>query len=228
MKNKHSSLGFVLLTIIISSTFFIFSSLAINNPDYIEVITPGDAIYFPFNLTQNDKLRIKFEVTDGGNKDVDFYILDSENFDKWDNDESFTYLIFRNRAVYARINFVVPSNDTYYVIFSNSFSIITSKTVEIDFTLNPESNDGFDFSIPITLIILISVITGIALLSVLIIYIKRKTPKKVIMSTEKEIITEDQSDQIPDKTFCPLCGEEILDKEGEYCSKCGGTLNENS
>jgi hypothetical protein len=44
------------------------------------------------------------------------------------------------------------------------------------------------------------------------------------MSKSQERILEAQNNQIPKKIFCPLCNEEILDEEGEYCSKCGGTL----
>lgn len=176
------------------------------------------------NLTQSETLKIEFEVIDGGNKDVDFYILDSVNFNKWDNSESFTYLVYRNRALYANINFVVPNNDTFYVIFSNSFSFITSKTVEIDFTINFESNNGVDFPMVVILVIIIPVAVIIVLGSLIFIYKRRKTPKEVYISKKQERIAEVQKDRISEKVVCQLCGEEILDEEGEYCSKCGGDL----
>jgi len=223
MKNKYSILG--LITFLVSLSFFILPSSAIDNPDYIEVITPGEAIFFPFILMQNEVLKIEFEVTDGGNKDVDFYILDSENYNKWENDTSFTYLVFRNRAVYANINFVAPDDDLFYIIFSNSFSIITSKTVEIDFTLNPISNNGMD--VPLVLVPLIVIISAVVILTLVTIFIKNKRrlpPKEVLISKTQEKITEVQVNQMPVKLFCPLCGEKISDEQGGYCSKCGGSL----
>jgi hypothetical protein len=178
MKPKNSIFG--LIMILISCSFFTIPSSALNNPDYIEVITPGDAIFFSFNLSQNDVLKIEFEVTDGGNKDVDFYILDSVNFNKWNNSESFSYLLFRSRAVYVNINFLVPDNDTLFIIFSNSFSIITSKTVEIDFTLNPESNNEGTFPLEALLGIMIAVAIIIVSTFVIIVYKRRPTKKKKI------------------------------------------------
>lgn len=44
------------------------------------------------------------------------------------------------------------------------------------------------------------------------------------MNKNQERITEVRNNQIPEKDFCHLCSEEILDEEGEYCSKCGGVL----
>jgi hypothetical protein len=223
MKNKYSILG--VLKLLISFSLFITPSSAIKNPDYIEVIVPGEAIFFPFDLTQNNILKIEFEVTDGGNKDVDFYILDSENYDKWNNSESFTYLVFRNRALYANINFIVPNNGTFYVIFSNSFSIITSKTVEIDFTINPESINGVDFPLAlVSLILIISIGVIVVLITLIIKYNRKKAPKELFINKNQEKIIEVQDNQISEKFFCQLCGEEILDEEGEYCSKCGGAL----
>ncbi|HEC39806.1 hypothetical protein LCGC14_0482190 [marine sediment metagenome] len=97
MKNKK--IIFTLLTLLVSFSSFVFPTSAINNPDYVEIIGPGDENYFLFNLTENYVLKIEFEVITGGNKDVDFYILNSVNFDKWDNSESFSSIVFRNRAV---------------------------------------------------------------------------------------------------------------------------------
>ena len=226
MKNKNIILPF--LTLLASFSFFIFPVSAINNPDYIEIIGPGDEdeIYFLFDLKENNVLKIEFEVTAGGNKDVDFYILNSVNFVKWNNSESFSYIVFRNRVVYANINFVVPYNDTFYVIFSNSFSIITSKTVEIDFTLT-DSNDRGDkpsFPLEISLIIIISVAIIIVLGSLIIRYNKKRIPNGELISEKQESIAEAQNNRKSEKDFCPLCGELIFDNEGEYCSKCGGAL----
>jgi predicted amidophosphoribosyltransferase len=64
----------------------------------------------------------------------------------------------------------------------------------------------------------------VVLVSLIIIYKRRKTLKEVLISKNQERITEEQEDLISEKVFCQLCGEEILDEEGEYCSKCGGAL----
>ena len=226
MKNKNLILA--LLTVSVLFSFFLYPSIAIDNPDYIEIIGPGNAIYFSFNLEEYDELFIEFEVTAGANKDIDFYILNSENYDKWMNSESFSYYIFRSRAVYATIDFIAPDDDTFYVIFSNSFSIITSKTVEIDFTIISSSDTANGVEIlSIFLVwpffIIISIVI-IILISLIIRYYKRQIPKEVLISEKQEIQPEVQNIQISEKSFCSLCGAEILDETGDYCSKCGGSL----
>ena len=227
MKNKNLFIAFLTISVIFS--FFLFPSIAIDDPDYIEVIGPGNAIYFTFDLEENDELIIEFEVTAGANQDVDFYILNSENYDKWLNSESFSYYIFRNRAVYATINFMAPDDDTFYVIFSNSFSIITSKTVEIVFVITYYSDTANGEGIPSImlewpLLIIVAVVIVIILIFLIIRYYKRQIPREVLISEKQEIQPEVQNIQISEKIFCSLCGAEILDETGDYCSKCGGSL----
>ena len=126
---------------------------------------------------------------------------------------------------------MAPDDDTFYVIFSNSFSIITSKTVEIDFTLinysdtaNVEENPRIFLLWPLFIIIPVVFVGIIILISLIIRYYKRQIPKEVLISEKQEIQPEVHNIQISEKIFCSLCGAEILDETGDYCSKCGGSL----
>jgi len=140
---KNRSVILTLLTIFILFPFFINSAIAIEDPDYTETISPGSALYFNFNLDAGDTLKIEFEVIAGGNKDVDFYIENSNNVQIEDY----------GRVISGTIYFIAPSDDTFRIYFSNSFSIITSKTVEISFDItyaksitiySPRSTDLFE------------------------------------------------------------------------------------
>ncbi len=120
---KTRNVILTLLVIFVLSPFFINSSIAIDNPDYTETISAGAKIYFNINLDVGDTLKIEFEVIAGGNKDVDLYIENSNGVKIEDY----------GRVISGTIYFIAPYDDAFRVYFSNSFSIFTSKTVEISF-----------------------------------------------------------------------------------------------
>ena len=130
----------------ITGIYNIQNVFAIENPDYTETIPPGYKIYFDFDLNEGDKIRIDFEVIAGGNKDVDFYILDSEGL--------YVEGFEKQRYIKGTFYLIAPYDDIFSVYFSNSFSLITSKTIEIRFNIveygksiiiySPKTNDVFD------------------------------------------------------------------------------------
>ena len=64
--------------------------------------------------------------------------------------------------------------------------------------------------------------TILILITILLMTIKKKTPKNSIIMQEKEVLmTNLQLGQISGKSYCSSCGAEILDKTGAFCSKCG-------
>jgi len=71
-----------------------------------------------------------FEVTSGGNRDIDFFIVDSENYQKFENGKEFSCYLLHEKVTSLNWTFRVPYSDTWYVVYSNRFSIITSKHVE--------------------------------------------------------------------------------------------------
>lgn len=145
MKNKRTIVGTILLLFVVSGFCNVINVFTIDNPDYIETIPAGTRLYFNFDLNKDDKLRIDFEVIEGGNKDVDFYILNS--------DGSYVEGFEEQRYIKGTFYFTPSYDDTFSVYFSNSFSLFTSKTIEISFDieyrksiiiLSPKSTDTFD------------------------------------------------------------------------------------
>ncbi|MFW9893590.1 MAG: hypothetical protein ACFFFO_15390, partial [Candidatus Thorarchaeota archaeon] len=69
-----------------------------------------------------------FTVTSGN--DVEFFICDADNYDKWINGQSANVYQHRSRTTTYSFEFTIPTDDTWYVVFSNEYSIITSKHLE--------------------------------------------------------------------------------------------------
>ncbi len=120
MKNRNVIL--TLITIFVLFPFFIISTIAIDNPDYTETILPGQTFVLGGNLNEGEIVRIEYEVVSGGNKDVDFYIKNSTE----------DIIIDLGRVTgYGLYHFNIPYDDYFKIVFSNTFSLITSKVIEI-------------------------------------------------------------------------------------------------
>ena len=145
MKNRKILFGTIILLFAITGICNISNVFAIDNPDYTETIPPGTYLELGIDVNKGDELRIEYEVISGGDKDVDFYIKDSDG----------NKVLDWGRVVgYGLCYFDAPYDDYFRVIFSNTFSIITSKVIEINLDIvaygksitiiSPKTNDVFD------------------------------------------------------------------------------------
>ena len=74
-------------------------------------------------LDENDTINIQFEVTSGGNLDINFRL----------NDGSITYLD-TTRITSMNETFTVPISANYNFVYDNSFSSFTSKGLDVSIT----------------------------------------------------------------------------------------------
>ena len=86
------------------------------------------------SISSGTKLGIHFEVTSGGNLDVDFCVADDTNYWKWRAGEIAEVYLSRSRATSLDINWTVPDSDTWHFVWDNSFSWITTKGVTAQIT----------------------------------------------------------------------------------------------
>lgn len=86
------------------------------------------------SISSGTQLGIHFEVTSGGNLDVDFFVADDTNYWKWRAGETASVYLSRTRITTLDVNWTVPESDTWYFVWDNSFSIITSKGVTAQIT----------------------------------------------------------------------------------------------
>ena len=166
MKNRKNLLYLALSTIIILS-FYNFRAVALPNPDYSIQIDAGNYWFLYSDLSNGDTWSIQFEVTAGGNKDITVYVLDEENYNNFVALLSFSYYKYYEKYQLGSFDFTAPSFDTYYIVFDNSFSIITAKTVEINSQISYYTGgDGGDGgNIPgYSFIIIIGITIGISLI----------------------------------------------------------------
>ena len=82
-------------------------------------------------------LHITFTVTEGGNKDIDFRVMDEVNYWKMRAGEAYEYYVVpsRSRVTSLDIEWVPPSGEKIYFVWDNSFSLFTSKSISAYFTL---------------------------------------------------------------------------------------------
>jgi len=86
------------------------------------------------SLSAGTRMRIYVKVTSGGNLDVNFHVMDETNYWKWRAGESASTSITRSRITTFDDYWTVSSSETWYFVFDNSFSWITSKGVTCEIT----------------------------------------------------------------------------------------------
>lgn len=80
-------------------------------------------------LIEGRRIHIDFEVTSGGNLDINFFVADEVNYYKWKSGETASVYLSRSRITSLETDWMVPYTDKWYFVYDNSFSLITSKEV---------------------------------------------------------------------------------------------------
>lgn len=80
-------------------------------------------------LSNGDKLHIYVEVTSGGDLDIDFYVMDEANYNKWKAEESSSPQISRTDLTVFEDDWVVPYDGTWYFVYDSTLSSVSSKEV---------------------------------------------------------------------------------------------------
>ncbi len=96
-------------------------------------IKPTKASQVPFSVDTTRMLNVQctgtFVASGGTPKDVDVYIMNDSQYTNWINGHKAAGVYVSGRVNSA--NFAVPitTSDTYHLIFSNDFSIVSARTV---------------------------------------------------------------------------------------------------
>ncbi|MGC8622315.1 MAG: emp24/gp25L/p24 family protein [Caldisphaera sp.] len=118
----------------VTQTVTIFSGSAAVNPGSYYAISfsvPSNAI--------NVQLSGSLTASGGSGNDVRVYVMDSTNYINWQNGHSASAYYTTGQETAFNINVGLPDGaGTYYVVFDNTFSIISSKTVTGTITLTYE------------------------------------------------------------------------------------------
>jgi hypothetical protein len=86
---------------------------------------------FRYDLTQTARIWGKFRAT-GGKNDIECYIVDEDNFENLKNGNQFRRYYESGRVTVATFD-VTLNQGVYYLVFNNSWSVMTPKAVTIQF-----------------------------------------------------------------------------------------------
>jgi hypothetical protein len=94
-------------------------------------------VSYPINPPQNSnncKIQGEFSAR-GGNNDIRVFVVDQQGFNNFKNQNQFEVYFSTPQQVNGNIVTSVPCDRIIYVVYDNTFSLITNKTVEtrVDF-----------------------------------------------------------------------------------------------
>ena len=95
---------------------------------YAKFTVPADA--------QNATVQGRFTASGGAGNDVVVFIFPEDDFVNWQNNHDSKVLYQSGQVTQASINAELPGPGTYYLVFSNNFSVISPKAVQADITIN--------------------------------------------------------------------------------------------
>ena len=97
--------------------------------DELFTVKAGAERYYVLTLRKGDRIFIETIIFEGGNKDINFFIMDAPNASKYKKGEKYHYL-GGLITVKDTLMFEVPHDGQYYLFYDNKFSFITSKKVK--------------------------------------------------------------------------------------------------
>ncbi len=146
---KEVAEGLIASLVIIFALFAAMSMLGMLNQTYTLTIfngsanvNPGSYSYVWFSVPSNAidvRLTGYLTAAGGSGNDVKVYVMDYSDFVNYENGHSFSTYYWTGQQTSFNLNVGLPSGaGTYYVIFDNTFSIFSSKTVTGTLTLTYE------------------------------------------------------------------------------------------
>ena len=142
---------YVLLSIVL---FFICTSLLFincnNTPHTYTVnivnatitVYAGQYNHYQVDVTStmdNPRLIGSFTASGGSGNDIKVYVMDNTNYVNWSNGHSSTAYYSSGQTTTGSFNVSFTSSGTYYVVYDNSFSVVSDKQVTTNVNLKYEA-----------------------------------------------------------------------------------------
>jgi hypothetical protein len=104
------------------------------------VVGAGGALAHYGSFSPGTTLRIAVKVLSGGDRNINFWVMDESDWRAFKADGSFYYYVTPSRrsVTEVRMTWNPPSYRKLCFVFDNTFSIITSKTVRAEITASYE------------------------------------------------------------------------------------------
>ena len=196
-------------------------ALALTSPDYTRQINPTKYYALYADLETGDTWTIEFEVTAGGSKDIDIYVMTDNNFDLFaEFHDFFYYKTYYQKNTSGVFTYTVPSDDKYYIAFDNYFDNTYTKTVEINSDITyytPGTGDLSDLEIFfIIFVIVLVIIIPVSIINA------RKRKKRGPLVQEKEVEKVIPIVEIPKVPEVPK--EEVVKMDEDQKKKLYGMI----
>ncbi|SMH71336.1 hypothetical protein [Candidatus Nitrosotalea okcheonensis] len=94
--------------------------------------------YYTFSApsgSTNAYVSGKFTAGGGSGNDIRVFIMDDQNFINWRNGHQSNVYYNSGQETVGNINANIPSGQTLYLIYDNTFSVLSSKEVSTDVSL---------------------------------------------------------------------------------------------
>ncbi len=119
----------------------------------------------PFTLNQGDVVEGNITVTGGLTNDINFNVTDPNG----------NTIVTLSRVTQSPFSFQAETSGTYTLIFDNSFSLLTSRSVTFDYLVKPATLGIPLDMLPVVVGSIVAVIVVIVVAAVLV--SKHRTPK---------------------------------------------------
>jgi hypothetical protein len=184
----------------------------------------GSYNYYWSNIGEDYTINIDIDVTSGN--DIDFYIIDEENYDLWlDNQDAYAEVIKENVGSVSE-SFTVPSSGEWHLLFINDnwlFRKHIEGTVTVTSPYIPSDlSDDTLLGIAFVLILVFLIIGCISAEN------KRKQSKD---TTQQPVYQQVRDSVTPTRKpqhvagYCPYCGAPKPVMDAKFCASCGRSFD---
>jgi hypothetical protein len=172
------------------------------------------------------KERISFNCTSGGDRTLNFFICDEENFNLWLGSQPFEAYCRHDMVISWSGEFEPPYEATWYHVFANFHDPITRKSVDLIIDLYEWQDPLTPSMNPVQRGILAGVILaalgGIFFAIIVMWHRRRPQDEEDYWATRREVRSPPPPAPYPPGT-CPRC-QTALEAEDGYCYNCGERL----
>ena len=102
-------------------------------------IRPAEYVFYKFTVPADVTevtVRGRFEASGASGNDVEVYVFDEDGYAKWQNGREARPYHASGRVTQANVEAKLPSHEgTYYLVFSNRFSVEANKAVTADMSI---------------------------------------------------------------------------------------------
>lgn len=145
---RRSHAGFWIVVLLLLGAGILWAALSKSTPGTNSTVQPKDTteslVTQPFTIepehyhyirfvvpdgATNATVSGHFEATGGAGNDIEVFILDNDAFVNWQNNHSVSTYFNSGKVTQGTIQSQLPQPGSYYLVFSNTFSVVSNKAI---------------------------------------------------------------------------------------------------